>query len=99
METSTNGRNIPEVQDILPQLPVQHDHFLLRWLRGQSFSHQAVVALRKDDDPLQAAQDDLPQILQDPLQHRFLTDVSENAEAGSQKKKPCKDTHIVYPKN
>ncbi|KPP74365.1 SEC14-like protein 2-like, partial [Scleropages formosus] len=23
------------VQDILPQLPAQHDHFLLRWLRGE----------------------------------------------------------------
>ncbi|KAG7220480.1 hypothetical protein INR49_018199 [Caranx melampygus] len=23
------------IQDILPQLPAQHDHFLLRWLRGE----------------------------------------------------------------
>ena len=45
-------------------------------------SHQAVVALGQDDGPLQAAEDDLPQILQDPLQHRLLTDVSKDAEAG-----------------
>lgn len=29
--------------------------------------YQAVIALRQDDGLLQAAQDDFPQILQDPL--------------------------------
>lgn len=24
------------IQDILPDLPAQHDHYLLRWLRGES---------------------------------------------------------------
>lgn len=43
-------------------------------------TYQAVVALRQHNGLLQAAQDDLPQILQDPLQHRLLTDVSEDAE-------------------
>lgn len=46
-------------------------------------SYQAVVALRQDDGLLQAAQDGLPQVLQDPLQHRLLTDVREDAETGS----------------
>lgn len=46
-------------------------------------THQAVVALRQHNGLLQAAQDNLPQILQDPLQHRLLTDVSEDAKAGS----------------
>lgn len=44
------------------------------------FPYQAVVALRKNDGLLQAAQDDLPQILQNPLQDRLLTNVSEDAE-------------------
>lgn len=43
-------------------------------------AHQAVVALRQDEGLLQAAQDDFPQILQDPLQHRLLTDVRKDAE-------------------
>lgn len=46
-------------------------------------TYQAVVALRQHDGLLQAAQDNLPQVLQDPLQHRLLTDVSEDAETGS----------------
>lgn len=50
--------------------------------------YQAVVALRQDNGPLQAAQDDLPQILQDPLQHRLLADVSKDTETGSQTKAP-----------
>lgn len=48
-------------------------------------TYQAVVALRQYDGFLQAAQDDLPQVLQDPLQHRLLTDVSKDAETGSNK--------------
>ncbi|XP_023682119.1 SEC14-like protein 2 isoform X1 [Paramormyrops kingsleyae] len=36
------------IQDILPQLPAQHDHFLLRWLRARSFSvSKAEAMLRK----------------------------------------------------
>ncbi|XP_018606728.1 SEC14-like protein 2 [Scleropages formosus] len=36
------------VQDILPSLPAQHDHFLLRWLRARSFSvPKAEAMLRK----------------------------------------------------
>lgn len=50
--------------------------------------YQAVVALRQDNGLLQAAQDDLPQILQDPLQHRLLADVSKDTETGSQANTP-----------
>ncbi|KAJ8339520.1 hypothetical protein SKAU_G00363060 [Synaphobranchus kaupii] len=36
------------IEDILPQLPSQHDHFLLRWLRARSFNVQkAEMMLRK----------------------------------------------------
>uniref|UniRef100_A0A3Q0ST57 SEC14-like lipid binding 7 n=1 Tax=Amphilophus citrinellus TaxID=61819 RepID=A0A3Q0ST57_AMPCI len=36
------------IQDILPSLPAQHDHYLLRWLRARSFSVQkAEVMIRK----------------------------------------------------
>lgn len=44
---------------------------------------QAVVALRQDDGLLQAAQHDLPQVLQDPLQHRLLTDVRKDAQTAA----------------
>ncbi|KAI1900938.1 hypothetical protein AGOR_G00054980 [Albula goreensis] len=33
------------VQDILPQLPAQHDHFLLRWLRARNFNVQKAEAM------------------------------------------------------
>ncbi|XP_005922012.1 SEC14-like protein 2 [Haplochromis burtoni] len=33
------------VQDILPQLPAQHDHFLLRWLRARNFNIQKSEAM------------------------------------------------------
>ncbi|XP_018617892.2 SEC14-like protein 2 isoform X1 [Scleropages formosus] len=33
------------VQDILPQLPAQHDHFLLRWLRARNFHVQKAEAM------------------------------------------------------
>ncbi|XP_029366518.1 SEC14-like lipid binding 8 isoform X2 [Echeneis naucrates] len=32
-------------QDILPQLPAQHDHFLLRWLRARNFNVQKAEAM------------------------------------------------------
>lgn len=32
-------------QDILPQLPAQHDHFLLRWLRARNFNIQKSEAM------------------------------------------------------
>ncbi|KAL4636016.1 SEC14-like protein 2 [Arapaima gigas] len=36
------------IQDVLPQLPAQHDHFLLRWLRARNFNVQkAEFMLRK----------------------------------------------------
>ena len=35
-----------KIQDILPQLPAQHDHFLLRWLRGEVINNEAPAALR-----------------------------------------------------
>ncbi|KAM6954514.1 SEC14-like protein 2 [Aplochiton taeniatus] len=39
------------IQDILPQLPAQHDHFLLRWLRARNFNvPKAEVMLRKHLD-------------------------------------------------
>ncbi|XP_067084342.1 SEC14-like lipid binding 8 isoform X1 [Osmerus mordax] len=39
------------IQDILPQLPAQHDHFLLRWLRARNFNIQKAEAmLRKHVD-------------------------------------------------
>uniref|UniRef100_A0A3B5AGY2 Uncharacterized protein n=1 Tax=Stegastes partitus TaxID=144197 RepID=A0A3B5AGY2_9TELE len=28
------------IQDILPSLPAQHDHYLLRWLRGETCSRR-----------------------------------------------------------
>ncbi|KAM9393694.1 SEC14-like protein 2 [Pholidichthys leucotaenia] len=34
-----------KIQDILPQLPAQHDHFLLRWLRARNFSVQKSEAM------------------------------------------------------
>ncbi|KAF7648174.1 hypothetical protein LDENG_00160960, partial [Lucifuga dentata] len=33
------------MQDILPQLPAQNDHFLLRWLRARNFSVQKSEAM------------------------------------------------------
>uniref|UniRef100_A0A667YXD7 SEC14-like lipid binding 7 n=1 Tax=Myripristis murdjan TaxID=586833 RepID=A0A667YXD7_9TELE len=33
------------VQDILPELPAQHDHYLLRWLRARSFNVQKAEAM------------------------------------------------------
>ncbi|CAK6983736.1 SEC14-like protein 2 [Scomber scombrus] len=33
------------IQDILPQLPAQHDHFLLRWLRARNFNIQKSEAM------------------------------------------------------
>ncbi|XP_035022184.1 SEC14-like protein 2 [Hippoglossus stenolepis] len=33
------------IQDILPQLPAQHDHFLLRWLRARNFNLQKSEAM------------------------------------------------------
>ncbi|XP_064163842.1 SEC14-like protein 2 [Anguilla rostrata] len=45
-ETLTQFRE--RIEDILPQLPSQHDHFLLRWLRARSFNVQkAETMLRK----------------------------------------------------
>ncbi|XP_044189439.1 SEC14-like protein 2 [Thunnus albacares] len=36
------------IQDILPNLPAQHDHYLLRWLRARSFNVQkAETMIRK----------------------------------------------------
>ncbi|XP_037340238.2 SEC14-like protein 2 isoform X2 [Pungitius pungitius] len=36
------------IQDVLDELPAQHDHFLLRWLRARSFNVQkAEVMIRK----------------------------------------------------
>ncbi|KAM8828268.1 SEC14-like protein 2 isoform 2-T2 [Spinachia spinachia] len=36
------------IQDVLAELPAQHDHFLLRWLRARSFNVQkAEVMIRK----------------------------------------------------
>ncbi|KAM4635020.1 SEC14-like protein 2 isoform 2-T2 [Polymixia lowei] len=33
------------VEDILPDLPAQHDHYLLRWLRARSFNIQKTEAM------------------------------------------------------
>ncbi|XP_038589353.1 SEC14-like protein 2 [Micropterus salmoides] len=33
------------IQDILPNLPAQHDHYLLRWLRARSFNVQKTEAM------------------------------------------------------
>ncbi|KAJ8400068.1 hypothetical protein AAFF_G00401070 [Aldrovandia affinis] len=33
------------IEDILPHLPSQHDHFLLRWLRARSFNVQKAEAM------------------------------------------------------
>ncbi|XP_006640494.2 SEC14-like lipid binding 8 [Lepisosteus oculatus] len=33
------------IQDILPKLPAQHDHFLLRWLRARNFNVQKAEAM------------------------------------------------------
>ncbi|XP_034047650.1 SEC14-like protein 2 [Thalassophryne amazonica] len=33
------------LQDILPNLPAQHDHYLLRWLRARSFNVQKAEAM------------------------------------------------------
>uniref|UniRef100_A0AAQ5XHY8 SEC14-like lipid binding 7 n=1 Tax=Amphiprion ocellaris TaxID=80972 RepID=A0AAQ5XHY8_AMPOC len=33
------------IQDILPSLPAQHDHYLLRWLRARSFNVQKAEAM------------------------------------------------------
>ncbi|XP_071323028.1 SEC14-like protein 2 [Trachinotus anak] len=33
------------IQDILPDLPAQHDHYLLRWLRARSFNVQKAEAM------------------------------------------------------
>nr|XP_020450733.1 SEC14-like protein 2 [Monopterus albus] len=33
------------IQDVLPQLPAQHDHFLLRWLRARNFNVQKSEAM------------------------------------------------------
>ncbi|KAK1146123.1 SEC14-like protein 2 isoform X1 [Acipenser oxyrinchus oxyrinchus] len=33
------------IQDILPSLPAQHDHFLLRWLRARNFNIQKAEAM------------------------------------------------------
>uniref|UniRef100_A0A8C6LPX4 SEC14-like lipid binding 7 n=1 Tax=Nothobranchius furzeri TaxID=105023 RepID=A0A8C6LPX4_NOTFU len=39
------------IQDVLPSLPAQHDHYLLRWLRARNFSVQkAEVMIRKHMD-------------------------------------------------
>uniref|UniRef100_A0A672Z118 SEC14-like protein 2 n=1 Tax=Sphaeramia orbicularis TaxID=375764 RepID=A0A672Z118_9TELE len=36
------------IQDILPHLPAQHDHYLLRWLRARSFNvHKSEAMIRK----------------------------------------------------
>lgn len=45
--------------------------------------YQAFIALWQHNSLLQATQDDLPQILQDSLQHCLLTDVSKDTETGS----------------
>lgn len=45
--------------------------------------YQAIIALRQDNGLLQAVKDDLPQILQDSLQHRLITNISKGAEPGS----------------
>ncbi|XP_031731110.1 SEC14-like protein 2 isoform X2 [Anarrhichthys ocellatus] len=45
-ETLTEFRE--RIQDVLPDLPAQHDHYLLRWLRARSFNVQkAEVMIRK----------------------------------------------------
>ncbi|KAK9532198.1 hypothetical protein VZT92_009595 [Zoarces viviparus] len=45
-ETLTEFRG--RIQDVLPDLPAQHDHYLLRWLRARSFNVQkAEVMIRK----------------------------------------------------
>lgn len=49
--------------------------------------YQAVIALWQHNGLLQATQDDLPQILQDSLQHCLLTDVSKDTETGSNPKR------------
>ncbi|XP_068191004.1 SEC14-like protein 2 [Antennarius striatus] len=41
MLTEFRGR----IQDILPHLPAQHDHYLLRWLRARSFNVQKAEAM------------------------------------------------------
>ncbi|KAK2818566.1 hypothetical protein Q5P01_024127 [Channa striata] len=33
------------IQDLLPSLPAQHDHYLLRWLRARSFNVQKAEAM------------------------------------------------------
>ncbi|KAI3362457.1 hypothetical protein L3Q82_012746, partial [Scortum barcoo] len=33
------------IQDVLPDLPAQHDHYLLRWLRARSFNVQKAEAM------------------------------------------------------
>ncbi|XP_070706317.1 SEC14-like protein 2 [Pempheris klunzingeri] len=33
------------IQDVLPNLPAQHDHYLLRWLRARSFNVQKAEAM------------------------------------------------------
>ncbi|XP_070781153.1 SEC14-like protein 2 isoform X2 [Enoplosus armatus] len=33
------------IQDVLPHLPAQHDHYLLRWLRARSFNVQKAEAM------------------------------------------------------
>nr|XP_057910113.1 SEC14-like protein 2 [Doryrhamphus excisus] len=40
-----------KIQDILPDLPAQHDHYLLRWLRARSFNvAKAEAMIRKHID-------------------------------------------------
>ncbi|KAG2470762.1 S14L2 protein, partial [Polypterus senegalus] len=39
------GRFRENIQDILPSLPAQHDHFLLRWLRARNFNLQKSEAM------------------------------------------------------
>ncbi|XP_054468299.1 SEC14-like protein 2 [Anoplopoma fimbria] len=34
-----------KIQDVLPDLPAQHDHYLLRWLRARSFNVQKAEAM------------------------------------------------------
>ncbi|CAB1318870.1 unnamed protein product [Coregonus sp. 'balchen'] len=41
-----------QVEDILPDLPAQHDHYLLRWLRARSFNVQKAEAMLRKGSPI-----------------------------------------------
>ncbi|XP_061553868.1 SEC14-like protein 2 isoform X3 [Phycodurus eques] len=48
-DSLTQFRN--RIADVLPELPAQHDHYLLRWLRARSFNvAKAEVMIRKHAD-------------------------------------------------